>query len=163
MRKAAEREDAMELGLKSSCLEENQVMAKRYTCDGEDVSLPLHWTDPPEGTRSFTLMVEDPDAPSGLWVHWLLYDLPHDVRRLDEGIPDDPILENGAKQGLNDFREVGYRGPCPPRGPAHRYMFKLYALDTMTNLKPQAGRQQLLGAIENHVLAQSTLTGLYKR
>ena len=153
----------MELELKSSCFRENGLIAKHYTCDGDDVSIPLHWNDPPAGTRSFTLMVEDPDAPSGLWVHWLLYDLPPDVRRLEEGIPTDPILENGAKQGINDFREVGYRGPCPPRGPAHRYMFKIHAVDVVTQLKPKATRQQLLQAIENHVLAQSTLTGLYKR
>lgn len=153
----------MEFELKSSCLKENGLIAKHYSCDGDDVSMPLHWNDPPEGTRSFTLMVEDPDAPSGLWVHWLLYDVPPDVRRLEEGVTSDPILENGAKQGINDFREVGYRGPCPPRGPAHRYMFKLYAVDVMTQLKPKATRQQLLQAIENHVLAQSKLTGLYKR
>ncbi len=124
--------------------------------------MPLHWNDPPAGTRSFTLMVEDPDAPSGLWVHWLLYDVPPDVRRLEEGVTIDPILENGAKQGVNDFREVGYRGPCPPRGPAH-YVFDLYALDTTLDLPAGATKRDLIDAMGTHIIAEAQLTGTYQK
>lgn len=153
----------MAFRLKSSRLQDNEMIARQYTCDGDNVSLPLNWTDPPEGVRSFALLVEDPDAPSGTWIHWVLYDLPGDARHLDEGVPATPILAGGGKQGVNDFRDVGYGGPCPPRGPAHHYKFKLYALDILTGLKPAATRDQLLRAIDGHVLAQTTLTGLYKR
>jgi hypothetical protein len=111
----------MPFELRSSRFRENGAIAKKYTCDGPDVSVPLNWTDPPDGTKSFALVVDDPDAPSGTFVHWVLYDLPGDARQLAENIPPKRVLDNGAKQGVNDFHKIGYGGPCPPRGPAHRY------------------------------------------
>lgn len=154
---------AMAFELKSSAFQKDQSIPRKYTCDGPDVSVPLHWADPPPGTKSFALIADDPDAPVGTWVHWVLYDLPADTRELPEGLPPQETLPNGAKQGLNDFRRVGYGGPCPPPGPAHRYFFKLYALDSPTNLRPRATKQQLLDAMKGHILAEAQLVGRYKR
>lgn len=149
--------------LKSSAFQPDQSIPRKYTCDGPDVSVPLSWTDPPAGTKSFALIADDPDAPMGTWVHWVVYDLPAETRELPEGLPPQETLPNGAKQGLNDFRRVGYGGPCPPPGPAHRYFFKLYALDSQTNLRPRATKQQLLDAMKGHILAEAQLVGRYKR
>lgn len=154
---------AMVFELKSSAFQKDQPIPRKYTCDGLDVSVPLRWTDPPPGTKSFALIADDPDAPGGTWVHWVLYDLPADTRELPEGVPAQETLPNGAKQGLNDFRRVGYGGPCPPPGPVHRYFFKLYALDGRTNLRPRATKQQLLDAVKGHILAEAQLVGRYKR
>jgi hypothetical protein len=153
----------MAFELKSSAFQQDQSIPRKYTCDGPDVSVPLQWTNPPAGTKSFALIADDPDAPVGTWVHWVLYDLPAETRELPEGLPTQETLPNGAKQGLNDFRRVGYGGPCPPPGPAHRYFFKLYALDSQTNLKPRATKQQLLDAMKGHILAETQLVGRYKR
>lgn len=154
---------AMAFELRSPAFQPDQSIPRKYTCDGPDVSVPLRWTDPPPGTKSFALIVDDPDAPRGTWVHWVLYDLPAETRELPEGLPSQETLPNGAKQGLNDFRRVGYGGPCPPPGPAHRYVFKLYALDSQTNLKPRATKQQLLDAMKGHILAEAQLIGRYQR
>ena len=153
----------MAFELKSAFVRENEIIAKKYTCNGADVSIPLNWTDPPEGTKSFALIVADPDAPSGTFVHWVLYDLSGDVRRLAEKIPSNRVLENGAKQGVNDFHKIGYRGPCPPHGHTHKYVFTLYALDRMTGLLPGATKEQLLRAIQQHILAEAQLIGTYAR
>lgn len=153
----------MAFQLKSSAFQANGEIPRKYTCDGPDVSPPLAWTHPSEGTRSFALIVDDPDAPVGTWVHWVLYDLPASVRELPEGVPKNQELDNGAKQGRNDFRRIGYGGPCPPPGPAHRYFFKLYALDRSTGLKAGATKDELLRAMEGHILAQMELVGRYKR
>jgi Raf kinase inhibitor-like YbhB/YbcL family protein len=117
----------------------------------------------PAATKAFALLADDPDAPGGTWVHWVIYDLPANATELAEGQSKTETLGGGAKQGLNDFRKVGYGGPCPPPGPAHRYYFKLYALDAPTALKPRATKQQLLDAMKGHVLAQGELMGRYKR
>ena len=153
----------MAFELKSSSFHEGQAIAKKYTCDGSDVSVPLSWTDPPESTKSYALILDDPDAPSGTWVHWVLYDLPDKARQLREAIPPSGVLDNGAKQGVNDFHKFGYGGPCPPHGPAHRYVFKLYALNRLTGLQPGATKQQLLRAMKGHTLGEAQLTGIYKR
>ncbi|HEX4998294.1 MAG TPA: YbhB/YbcL family Raf kinase inhibitor-like protein [Terriglobia bacterium] len=149
--------------LTSAAFRENTFIPRQYTCDGNDISVPLRWTVPPEGTKSFALIVDDPDAPAGVWVHWVLYDLPPELRSLDEGIPATDALDNGARQGVNDFHRMGYGGPCPPRGPAHHYVMTLYALDTMTGLNPGATRAQLLQAMKGHILGETRLTGLYGR
>jgi len=135
---------------------------KKFTCDGADVSPALTWSDPPKGTAAFALIVDDPDAPAGTWVHWVIYDLPADIRELPEGVPHEYQLANGAQQGRNDFRRIGYNGPCPPRGNAHRYYFKLYALDSNTNLKPGASKAELEHAMKGHVLAHTELVGKFR-
>ena len=154
-------EDSMQVT--SSAFEPNGLIPKKYTCDGEDLSPPLRWSDPPSGTQSFALLSDDPDAPVGTWVHWVLYDLPAGTRELTEGLPAAKALPDDAKQGMTDFGRVGYGGPCPPPGPFHRYFFKLYALDTRLNLPPGQTKRQLLKAMEGHALAQGELIGRYKR
>ncbi len=149
--------------LKSSAFQNGADIPRKHTCDANDVSPALSWANEPAGTRAFALIVDDPDAPVGTWVHWVIYDLPPETKELAEGIPTTETLANGAKQGVNDFRKVGYGGPCPPPGPAHRYYFRLYALDAPTNLKPRATKQQLLDAIKGHILGGAQLMGRYKR
>ena len=153
----------MPFELKSASFRENGAIAMKYTCDGANVSVPLKWTDPPEHVKSFAVIVDDPDAPSGTFVHWVLYDLPGDARQLTEGVPPKRVLDNGAKQGMNDFHKIGYGGPCPPPGPAHRYVFKLYALNDVTGLHPGATKEQLLRAIKGRISAEAQLTGAYGR
>ena len=134
----------------------------KYTCDGMDISPPLTWTSGPEGTKTFALICDDPDAPRGTWVHWVLFNLPADIIELHENVPPERELENGAKQGMNDFRKIGYGGPCPPGG-THRYFFKFYALDTEINLEAGATKSELLKAMEDHILAEGQLMGRYER
>ena len=153
----------MAFELTSSAFKANDAIPKEYTCDGSDVSVPLRWKNAPHGTTNFAFIVDDPDAPRGTWVHWVLYDLPATVTELPAGIGHDDSLSNGAKQGKNDFGKIGYGGPCPPNGPVHHYHFKLYALDHATGLKPKATKQQLLDAMKGHVLAEAELIGTYKR
>ena len=153
----------MALNLKSAAFTAGGPIPKKFTCDGPDVSPALTWTDPPAGTQSLSLIMDDPDAPVGTWVHWVLYDLPASARTLPEGVPKDNELPSGARQGRNDFRKIGYGGPCPPPGPAHRYFFKLYALDAKTNLKPGATKAELEKALQGHILAQAELIGRYQR
>jgi Raf kinase inhibitor-like YbhB/YbcL family protein len=148
--------------LKSSVFSEGGMIPPKYTCDGDDVSPNLSWTGAPEGTRSFTVICEDPDAPAGTWVHWVLYDLPPAVSELGESITPTPAPEVGGSQGTNDFRRIGYGGPCPPSG-THRYYFRLYALDRMTGLPPGATRKQATQAMETHILAEAQLMGRYRR
>lgn len=133
------------------------------TCDGANTSPALAWSDPPDGTRSFALIADDPDAPAGTWVHWVLYDLPADERALPSDVPPDGNLPSGARQGRNDFKRIGYGGPCPPAGPAHRYFFRLYALDATLELPAGATRAQLVRAMTGHVLAEAELMGRYRR
>jgi Raf kinase inhibitor-like YbhB/YbcL family protein len=135
----------------------------KYTCDGPDVSLPLAWSDPPEGTQSVALIADDPDAPGGTWVHWVLYDLPAESRDLPEGVPHDKTLPNGSKQGRNDFGRVGYGGPCPPPGRPHRYFFTLYAVDLKLGLAPGATKAQLVKTLKDHTLGEAQWMGRYGR
>jgi Raf kinase inhibitor-like YbhB/YbcL family protein len=134
-----------------------------FTCDGSNISPALSWSTPPEGTQSFALIVEDPDAPGRTWIHWVLYDLPSSERELPEGVAPEDTLPSGARQGRNDFRKIGYGGPCPPRGPAHRYYFKLYALDKMLALPAGATRAQVDRSMRGHVLAEADVMGRYRR
>ena len=127
------------------------------------VPTTLDWTDPPSGTESFALIVDDPDAPRGTWVHWVLYDLPADARQLPESTVPRERLPSGARQGVNDFRRIGYNGPCPPPGAPHRYYFRLYALSTRLNLQPRATRAELDGAMRGHILAKTEFFGRYQR
>ena len=135
---------------------------KKFTCDGNDVSPALSWSDPPPGTRGLAIIADDPDAPGGTWVHWVIYDLPPDTRKLPEAVARDPQLPNGAFQGRNDFGKVGYNGPCPPRGSEHRYFFKLYALNSRTGLRTGATKAELERAITGHILVQAQLIGKFQ-
>ena len=152
----------MDIIITSSVFEEGGMIPEKYTCDGMDVSPPLTWSDFPEGVKTFALICDDPDAPMGTWVHWVLFNLPHNVNQLNEGIPPERDLDNAAKQGMNDFRKIGYGGPCPPGG-THRYYFKIYALDIELDLEAGAAKSELLEAMEGHILAQGHLMGRYKR
>ena len=141
---------------------EGQSIPSKFTCDGENLSPPLKWDQFP-AAKSFTVIVDDPDAPSGNWVHWVLYDLPASAGEIPEGVEPNDELTNGAKQGLNDFKHIGYGGPCPPAGASHRYYFRLYALDTVLGLKPGATLRELEDAMKGHVLGAGRLMGTYKR
>ena len=134
-----------------------------HTCDGADRSPPLAWSEIPVETRSFALVCDDPDAPRGTWVHWVMYNLPADAVELSAGVPRAPELPSGARQGINDSGNVGYNGPCPPRGKPHRYVFRLYALDCTLNLPPGVNRSDLDEAMSGHVLADTQLLGTYGR
>ena len=153
----------MAFSLSSQNFENGSDIPKKFTCDGEDVSPELSWEGPPAGTKSFALIADDPDAPSGTWTHWVAYDLPATLRQLPEAVPKQAAEPGGGAQGINDFGKTGYGGPCPPPGKPHRYFFKLYALDTKLDLKSGAARQQLERAMEGHVLGQAELMGTYKR
>lgn len=134
-----------------------------YSCDGADRSPALAWSELPADTRSFALVVDDPDAPRGTWVHWVLFNLPADAVELAPGVPRSPELPSGARQGVNDAGDVGYGGPCPPRGKPHRYFFRLHALDCTLNLRPGVNRSDLDKAMAGHILAEATLMGTYQR
>jgi len=134
----------------------------KYTCDGEDISPPLTFKDIPENTKSLALIVDDPDSPTGTFTHWLLYNLPPDKTELPEHFPYADEFPDGTKQGRNDFKRIGYGGPCPGSG-SHRYFFKAYALDTVLDLKPGADKAQLENAIKGHTIAHAELVGVYQR
>lgn len=157
----------MALTLSSSAFSANQPIPKPFTCDGEDKTPALSWEGAPEGTKGFALIMDDPDAPPGTWVHWVVYDIPATESQLPEGLPKGDSLPNGAKQGLvwgvNDFSKVGYHGPCPPPGNPHRYYFKLYALDQELKLPPRATKFDLEKAMKGHVLGETSLMGTYGR
>ncbi len=152
----------MDIKIKSPAFVPGGKIPGKYTCDGMDISPPLAWTSGPEGTKTFALICDDPDAPMGTWVHWVLFNLPVDIIELRENVPPERELESGAKQGMNDFRKIGYGGPCPPGG-THRYYFKLYALDKEINLEAGATKSELLKAMEGHILAEGQLMGKYER
>jgi Raf kinase inhibitor-like YbhB/YbcL family protein len=146
----------------SSAFSEGAMIPIKYTCDGEDVSPPLNWRALPAGTKSLALICDDPDAPVGTWVHWVYYDISAETEGLPENVVPDERPAQGGTQGVNDFRKIGYGGPCPPGG-THRYYFKLYALDTPLNLSSGATKKQVLKAMENHIIGQTQLMGKYKR
>ena len=156
------KEDKMEMKLESSAFEEGQAIPKQYTCDGVNVSPPLEWRGVPKNAKTLAIICDDPDAPAGTWVHWVLYNLPAGDMGLIENAPGTEKLTGGGLQGKNDFGKSGYGGPCPPSG-THRYFFKLYALDAELDLKPGAMKSDLLKAMEGHVVAQGQLMGTYRR
>ncbi len=155
-------EAAMALTLSSPAFQDGQPIPAVYTCEGRDLSPPLAWTDPPERTKSFVLISDDPDAPRGTWVHWVLYNLPPGTRALPEGMPTDAKVPTGGLHGTTDFGRTGYGGPCPPSG-THRYYFTLYALDTVLTLAPGATKAQVEAAMRGHVLADAQVMGTYQR
>jgi hypothetical protein len=149
--------------LSSDAFEHEGKIPVTYTCDDEDFSPPLSWDEVPEGTESFALICEDPDAPSGTWSHWVLYNIPSDRTSLPSNLMPGPELAWGAKHGINDFGTMEYGGPCPPPGKPHRYFFRMYALDEPLDLEPGATRQEVLDAMTGHMLGQAELMGHYKR
>ena len=152
----------MEIEITSPAFKNEGMIPSKYTADGSNVSPPLRFESVPEGTKSLALINDDPDAPAGTWVHWVMWNIPSKTTEIAENIPPDKCLPNGSKQGMTSFGRHGYGGPAPPSG-THRYYFKVYALDTELNLPEKAGKQELLKAIGNHILAQGQLMGKYKR
>src|SRR5262245_23802739 len=144
--------------LTSTAFENGKPIPRKFTGDGDDVSPPLKWADPPGGTKSFALICDDPDAPRGTWVHWVLFNLPPEFRELPEG-----ASPAGAIDGVNDFGNLGYGGPAPPKGKPHRYFFRLFALDTTIEFRAGATKEQVLAACKGHILAEGELMGTYQR
>jgi Raf kinase inhibitor-like YbhB/YbcL family protein len=155
------KQTADTLQLSSASFQADAAIPAKYTCDGEDVSPALLWNDPPPATRSFALVMDDPDAPNGTVVHWLVYGIPADTHGLQEGVPRDKKLRDGTLQGRNSHGKIGYSGPCPPHGAVHHYFFKLYALDDMTKLKPMATKPDLEQAMKGHILGKAQLIGKF--
>ena len=153
----------MAFSLTSMAFGPDEVIPSRHTCDGEDVSPALSWSEAPQRTSAFALIVDDPDAPREVFTHWVLFNLPANTQGLFEGVPKTERLENGALQGRNDFRKTGYGGPCPPPGKPHHYRFFLYALDAPLDLKPGATKKQVLDAMQGHILGEVQLVGTYQR
>jgi Raf kinase inhibitor-like YbhB/YbcL family protein len=152
----------MELTVLSAAFLMGSTIPADYTCN-RGISPPLEWSAAPAGTQSIAVLCDDPDAPSGDFVHWVLFNLPPDTTQLAPGVPRDATLPNGAIQGVNDYQEVGYNGPCPPRGQKHRYYYKVFALDTNLNLKSSAQKKDLMKAMQGHILAQGQLMGTFQR
>lgn len=153
-------EDSM--NLTSTAFSYGEFIPAKYSCNGEDVSPSLSWTEPPAGTQSFALIMDDPDAPVGTWVHWVLFNLPASARGLSEGMPSDLKFADGSVQGITSARSHGYHSPCPPSG-THRYFFKLYALDTTLSLTFAADKKEVLAAMDGHILAQAELMGKFSK
>lgn len=148
--------------MQTSAFTSGQMIPQKFTCDGQDVSPALAWSDAPQTTKSFSLIADDPDAPAGTWVHWVIFNLPPQTQALPEGVPQSDST-HGATQGRNDFGKIGYNGPCPPPGKPHRYFFKLYALDSTLNLKAGAKKRDVEQAMQGRILAQAELMGTYQR
>ncbi len=151
------------LTITSPAFKMGSTIPKKYTGDGADVSPPLNWDGVPEGTKSLALISDDPDAPVGTWVHWVIFNIPPLEKGLPEGVPKQNTLSNGARQGTNDFRKIGYNGPAPPPGKPHRYYFKLYALDVVLDLPTGIKKAELVKAMEGHILSSSEYMGIYQR
>jgi len=154
---------SMTIQVTSTVFEAGQAIPARHTCSGDDVSPPLAWSGVPSQAKSLALVCDDPDAPAGTWVHWVVYGIPPSATAFPEGVAKRDTLADGTRQGTNDFRRIGYGGPCPPLGKPHRYFFKLYALDMAPALAPGATKRDLMSAIEGHILAQGELMGTFKR
>ncbi len=163
---AATAEEVSEVAwqLTSTAFKQGERIPKKYTADGDDLSPPLAWTEPPEGTVELALICDDPDAPAGTWNHWIVYGLSPEVKGLKEGIPTPAtVAEPALKQGVTSFRKTGYGGPSPPPGKPHRYQFTLYALSEKLDLEPGAKKQQVLDAMQGKVIAKTMLEGIYGR
>ena len=148
--------------MNSPVFEDGGLIPQEYTCSGENISPPLNWQAVPEGTQSLALIVDDPDAPGGEFVHWVVYDLPPDVQSLSDDMPHDKTFPIGGVQGINSTNRLGYMGPCPPSG-THRYYFTLYALDEKLNLPAGEPKDRLLEAMEGHIIGQGQIMGRFKR
>ena len=159
---AVEGDKKMAIVVTSSAFKEGGLIPAKYTCDGQNISPPLKWQQAPQGVKSFALISDDPDAPMGTWVHWVMWNIPAESNGLPESVSPVKELPDGSKQGISDFRRPGYGGPCPPSG-THRYYFKIYALDVTLDLAGTSTKQDLLDAMKGHILAEGSLMGKYKR
>ncbi len=155
--------DSAKLELTTTAFRPGGAIPVQFTCSGENISPTLSWSQPPAGTQSFALIVDDPDAPAGTWVHWVVYDLPASARQLPEHVAPGEKISGRGEQGINDFSKRDYGGPCPPPGKPHRYFFRLYALDVFLNLHSPARRQEVDSAMKGHILAQAELMGTFRR
>jgi Raf kinase inhibitor-like YbhB/YbcL family protein len=151
----------MSLKLRSRAFQHEGMIPDKYSMDGGNISPPLAWTGIPDATKSLALIMDDPDAPSGTFVHWLVYRIPSNSTELSEDLPATPQLPNGARQGHNGFGNLGYGGPQPPSG-THRYFFHLYALDSEIDLEAGASREELDQAVRGHILEETQLMGEYQ-
>jgi Raf kinase inhibitor-like YbhB/YbcL family protein len=152
----------MAIEVTSQAFEDGEAIPARYTCDGLDVSPELSWDPVPDDTQNLALIADDPDAPGRTFVHWVIYDLPPDTRRLPEDVPKQQTPPGGAVQGVNGAGRIGYMGPCPPSG-THRYFFKVFALDTRLDIGAGATKADVVDAMQGHVLAEGQLMGTYRR
>jgi Raf kinase inhibitor-like YbhB/YbcL family protein len=166
-RTTAGESEVKAMKLTSPAFENERDIPRKHTCDGEDLSPELAWAQVPDGTQGFALIMDDPDAPPGTWVHWVAYGIPADQRGFPEGLPKSEKLDSGVIQGkcwgVDSFSRTGYHGPCPPPGAPHRYYFRLYALDENLSLPTGATKSQVLAAMKGHVLAEAELMGRYGR
>jgi Raf kinase inhibitor-like YbhB/YbcL family protein len=151
------------LTISSPDFRNNGTIPAKFTGDGRGISPAIEWSNVPAKTESFALILEDPDAPSGLFIHWVIFNIPSGRKGLPEAVPNTPKLEDGSLQGENSAGSIGYYGPFPPAGPPHRYQFRLYALNRTINAKPGAGRKQVIEAMQEHVIESTCLTGIYQR
>lgn len=152
-----------QLSVTSPAFKDNQRIPVKYTADGDDMSPPLKWADIPEGVAEYALIVDDPDAPGGVFTHWVIYGIPGSYDHLDSGVPQVEELDNGAMQGLNTRGKPGYMGPSPPKGKPHRYIFTLYALDAKLDLPAGISKDDLKKAMQGHIISEGKLTGIYGR
>jgi Raf kinase inhibitor-like YbhB/YbcL family protein len=153
----------MSIVLKSTAFKEGDRIPAKFTCEGKDISPQLSWTESPPDAKSQAMIVDDPDAPGGVFTHWAIFNLPPHIQQLEEGVPAREKLANGALQGKNGTGRIGYMGPCPPRGPIHHYRFTLYTLDKILDLKSGSSKEQLLEAMSGHIISQVRLVGVYQR
>jgi Raf kinase inhibitor-like YbhB/YbcL family protein len=151
------------INIQSSAFVDGEEIPEKYTCDAIDVSPPLRWDTIPEHTISFAILCEDPDDPTGTFTHWIIFNIPSDVKELPENLEKKEKLEKGIIQGVNDFGFSGYGGSCPPKGPAHRYFFRIYALDKTLNLSPPVKKNDFLKALNENILDEGQLMGKYRR
>lgn len=154
----------MEMKIYSSAFKDGNFIPSRYTCEGANVSPQLHWNNVPKDVKSFAIIMHDPDAPGGDFVHWVIYNIPGNVKELHEDVTPSRNISDEVMFGTNEFGRVGYSGPCPPPGKPHHYLIQIYALDTILHhLETGCTRQQLLKAMEGHILAEDKLTGKFRR
>ncbi|HPR64166.1 MAG TPA: YbhB/YbcL family Raf kinase inhibitor-like protein [Thermoanaerobaculia bacterium] len=148
--------------LRSTAFREGEMIPVLYTCDGKDLAPPLSWEGAPEGTRSFTLIMDDPDAPVGTWDHWVIFNIPHHIRAIDAATKEGKEIMASVTWGKNSWGRQDYGGPCPPGG-THRYVFRLYALDILLNLKPGADKKEVEAAMKENIIGETRLVGRYRR
>lgn len=151
------------LTISSPAFQNNDNLPVKFTAEGENISPALYWDNLPTDTKSITLIMDDPDAPTGLFTHWIIFNIPRECKGLPEAVPNKLVLEDGSLQGKNTAETIGYYGPYPPIGPPHRYQFHLYAMDKILDVEAGASRKEVLEAMQGHIISSTLITGLYQR